>query len=394
MVNGAASGVATTAVAGGGATAGAAAAAALTGPALAASIGGIQVWSTLAQVACDVQYTKHLQRTRDAAAAEAAAEAAKKKEEEGGSKGKGGTSAAEENAARARGRAALRDVCRFGEHLAWAALREPDLEARSTARRAAAAGRAAFVAFLALAALAVVHVPSVLVARSSLKQRWREERQTELKLVKRLKNNPLAQQMHEEARDDQRRRRRVHRSNGGGGGGGAWGTLTRAARKTLSTAGRILLHSDSRFVIGGGRYSESDRLAMLTRGVHTTVHERPPSLLYKYANTSPRLAHYFLLLAFQPVCRSCAFTLFHEASTNAARVFALVVFVVGCLGFIVHVARLVYVKVGRERRAALIQDQHRTGGVLAWMGPSTFCRTLFQIECAVWHSYGPESHSR
>ena len=87
----------------------------------------------------------------------------------------------------------------------------------------------------------------------------------------------------------------------------------------------------------------------------------------------PRIAlhfhdrHYLCMVAFQPACMHCAFTLFHEGSTTFARAFAAIVVLCGPCAFLVHIYRLVEVKVHHERRAALIADHHRTAGRKAWL---------------------------
>ena len=79
------------------------------------------------------------------------------------------------------------------------------------------------------------------------------------------------------------------------------------------------------------------------------------------------MLHYVLMLAFQPACRHCAFTLAHAGSSKAGRALAAAAFFAGPVAFLWHVAHVLRVRVGRERRAALIQDAHRTGNILCWM---------------------------
>ena len=98
-----------------------------------------------------------------------------------------------------------------------------------------------------------------------------------------------------------------------------------------------------------------------------SVHDRPPTPLYKYFSTHPRILHYILLLCYQPVAQGCAFTVAQDGSSPMAKAFAAVIFLCWPVGLLVYMYWVISVKVLKEKRAMLIKNDARTGGILAWM---------------------------
>ena len=343
VVDGAAAGIVSSTTAAGGATAGASAAAAATGPALASTLGAVQMFSALGQVACDVAHSLH------AEAAEAAAR-----------------QTPEERLTAEQGEVAMGDVCTFGESLAWASMRSPAvLDATTMAQRVGAANSTALWLGIAVACCLALLLPTVYVARRVLAARWREERRADLAIAALVKADPLSSEADAERRaavlhEQQRRRRRTTLF-------GPDGLLRRSA---VGIARFVATHVRS--VSGGGVFSEADRLANVARGVVTTIHDRPPSMLHKYANLGTRIIHYLAMIGLQPVARQCAFAMFNDASNGAptslsVKVLAGAAFVLWPVALLVHLYRLVAVRVVAQRRAALIRDPRRTQNVLCWM---------------------------
>ena len=157
---------------------------------------------------------------------------------------------------------------------------------------------------------------------------------------------------------------------------------------------------------GGGHYDP----AAVTAGEDANPGDVPPDVWRKLSNTHPRLAHYVAMAAVTGVAMACsgvcaaAHAAAGEGSAaghgpSGTKVFgAVLLFVCWPVAFICYTAATIRAKVVVEKRALLLQDDHRTEGLTCWCDmPATWDTNRSRFNRAksnFYYSYVHSQHAR